>query len=129
MKTSVESSRRSDSADASRAPFRSASFAWPSRSVSETPTGAEPRRAGEFDSRRALAEANQLRVVSCAGREPLRGDVQRLEQVRLAGAVSTDHEDDPLREVEVERRVRPVLTERYVIADQPASLIGMIRYT
>jgi hypothetical protein len=55
--------------------------------------------------------------------------MQRLEQVRLAGAVPPDDEDDPGRKVEVERRVRPVLTERYAIDDQPARRIGMIRYT
>jgi hypothetical protein len=55
--------------------------------------------------------------------------VQRLEQVRLADAVPPDDEDDPLGEVEVERRVRPVLAERYVLDDQPARRIGMIRYT
>jgi hypothetical protein len=55
--------------------------------------------------------------------------VQRLEQVRLAGAVPADDEDDARDEVEVERRVRPVLAERYAIDDQPARRIGMIRYT
>jgi hypothetical protein len=64
-----------------------------------------------------------------AGREPLRREVQRLEQVRLAGAVPADDEDDARDEVEVERRVRPVLAERYAIDDQPARRIGMIRYT
>ncbi len=114
---------------ASRAPFSSASFAWPSRSVSETPTGAEPRVPAS--SIRAALSPKRISCASCRvrGEKPCVRDVQRLEQVRLAGAVSTHHEDDPLREVEVERRVRPVLTERYVIADQPASRIGMIRYT
>jgi hypothetical protein len=56
-------------------------------------------------------------------------EVERLEQVGLADAVSTDDEDDPRREFEVERRVRPIPTERYAIDDQPARRIGMIRYT
>jgi hypothetical protein len=55
--------------------------------------------------------------------------MERFEQVRLADPVSADDEDDPGREVEVERRVRPVLAERYAIDDQPARRIGMIRYT
>ena len=32
-------------------------------------------------------------------------------------------------ELELERRVRAVVTKRYVLEVQPASLIGMIRYT
>jgi hypothetical protein len=55
--------------------------------------------------------------------------MERLEQVRLADTVAPDDQDDPGREVEVERGIRPELAERYAIADQPASLIGMIRYT
>jgi hypothetical protein len=37
--------------------------------------------------------------------------VQRLEQVRLADAVPADDEDDARRELEVERRVRPVVAK------------------
>jgi hypothetical protein len=55
--------------------------------------------------------------------------VERLEQVGLADTVAADDENDPGREVEVERRVRPIPAERYAIDDQPASRIGMIRYT
>jgi hypothetical protein len=55
--------------------------------------------------------------------------VERLEEVRLADTVPADDEHHPRREVEVERRVRPVLAERYAIDDQPARRIGMIRYT
>jgi hypothetical protein len=67
--------------------------------------------------------------VARARRETLCGDVQRLEQVRLAGTVPTDDEDDAGGEREVERRVRPVLAKRYALDDQPARRIGMIRYT
>jgi hypothetical protein len=38
----------------------------------------------------------------------LRRDVQRLEQIRLAGAVRPDDQDDAGLEVQVERGVRPV---------------------
>jgi hypothetical protein len=55
--------------------------------------------------------------------------VQRLEQVRLPDAVRPDDEHEPWLEIEVERRVRPVPAERYVLDDQPARRIGMIRYT
>jgi len=37
--------------------------------------------------------------------------VQRLEQVRLPGAVRADREDEAGREVEVERRVRPEVAQ------------------
>jgi hypothetical protein len=60
--------------------------------------------------------------------------MQRLEQVRLAGAVPADDEDDPGRKGEFGRRVRAVVAERDALDEQlrgsyPASLIGMIRYT
>jgi hypothetical protein len=84
--------------------------------------------AGDDDPRRLLAEADQLRVLASPRGEPLCADMQRLEQVRLAGAVRPDRENDPVRERQVERRVRPVLTERQLV-DQPARRIGMIRYT
>jgi hypothetical protein len=76
-----------------------------------------------------LAEADQLGVVTGPRREALRCQVQRLEQVRLADPVPADDENDPRREAEIERRIRPVPAERYAIADQPARRIGMIRYT
>jgi hypothetical protein len=70
-----------------------------------------------------------LAVVARARREALRREVERLEQIGLANAVAADDENDPGREVEVERRIRPIPTERYAIDDQPARRIGMIRYT
>jgi hypothetical protein len=53
--------------------------------------------------------------------------VQRLEQVRLAGAVRADDEDEPRLEAELEGVVRAKARERDPRDDQPASLIGMIR--
>jgi hypothetical protein len=61
-----------------------------------------PDHVRQRDARRALAEADQLRVRARARREALRRKVQRLEQVRLAGAVLADDEDDPASETEVE---------------------------
>jgi len=56
------------------------------------------RRAAPFasqgDSRAFTAEANQARVGAGARREALRADMQRLEQVRLAGAVRADDENE-----------------------------------
>ena len=91
--------------------------------------GRRPTLPGHQHARSGLPETDQLTVVAGARRETLRGEVERLEQVGLADAVAADDEHDPWCEVEVERRVRPVLTERYAIDDQPARRIGMIRYT
>ncbi len=55
-------------------------------------------------------------------------EVERLEQIRLAGAVLPGDQDDPRREREIERRVRAVVPERDAVDDQPARRIGMIRY-
>jgi hypothetical protein len=55
--------------------------------------------------------------------------MKRLEQVRLADAVRADDEHDARRKREIELGVRAVLPERQSLDNQPASLIGMIRYT
>jgi hypothetical protein len=44
--------------------------------------------------------------------------MQRLEQVRLAGAVLADDEHDPRAQGQVERRVRAVVPERDLRDDQ-----------
>jgi hypothetical protein len=49
-----------------------------------------------------LAEADELRVAARARREALRAEVQRLEQIRLAGAVLANDEDDPGGEREID---------------------------
>ena len=74
-----------------------------------------------------LAEPDQPRLRARPRREALRPDVQRLEQVRLPGAVRPDHQHEPRLEREVERGVRAKAPERDPRDDQPASLIGMIR--
>ena len=88
VKTSVANSRRSDSADGSRAPFSRASFACAVRAASPTP------RPGACAARRrsSTRPAVSPKRISCAswrvrGEKPCVADVQRLEQVRLAGAV------------------------------------------
>jgi len=47
------------------------------------------------DARHRLAEADELRIGARPRREPLRADVQRLEQVRLADTVRADRENEP----------------------------------
>lgn len=53
--------------------------------------------------------------------------MDRLEQVRLAGAVVPDDEDEAGRQVELGGGVGTVLVEGEATDDQPASRIGMIR--
>ena len=109
VKTSVVTSPRSCSAARSRAPFSVARLPLPSSSVTSSSSGTparSPRRATRAASR---AEAHQLRVGPRPRREALRADVQRLEQVRLAGAVRTGHEHEARLELQVELRVRAVV--------------------
>src|SRR5262249_54714682 len=86
------------------------------------------------DPREALAEPDQVRVASCARREPLRRDMQRLEQVRLADAIRADGEHEPWAKPELEPRVRPEAPELQRCDDQaaagfrPGRRIGMPRY-
>ena len=87
-----------------------------------TPLDVERQHAGP------LTELDQLAVGPGAGGEPLRTDMERLEQVGLAGAIVARDEDDTRTQLEVEGRVGAVVPEGDVPDDQPASLIGMIRY-
>jgi len=86
-----------------------------------------PREA-ERDECVPFPEADELALGTRARREPLRAEVERLEQVRLADAVVADDEHEPRREAEVEGGVGAVVPERDVRDDQPASRIGMSRY-
>ena len=88
------------------------------------------RRACRAD---AIAAASAPKRTSCASdpgprREALRADVQRLEQVRLAGAVRRRPRARARLQRELEPRVRAEVAERELADDQPASRIGMIRY-
>src|SRR5204863_9604767 len=74
----------------------------------------------QCDSPRAFSESDELRVRARARRKPLRADVQRLEQVRLAGAVLADYEDETGPKVEVEPRVRPDVAQGDRRDDQTA---------
>ena len=76
--------------------------------------------AMQHDASGVLAEPEELCVRPRAWREPLRPDVQRLEQVRLAGAVRPDDQDEPRLEVEFEPRVRPDVAQGDRRNDQTA---------
>ena len=129
VKTSVESSRRSDSAEGSRAPFSRASFACPCRSVTVASTGDGPRRPAT-DTRAAVSPKRiswpSWRV---RGEKPCVARWSDSSRFVLPTPLRPTTRTTPAASVEVERRVRPVLTERYAIDDQPARRIGMIRYT
>ena len=128
MKTSVASSPRSCSAERSTAPSRRARFGSVALRADGDGHRHRPAAARQLDAAGSGALADQLHVRARAGREALRADVQRLEQVRLAGAVRPGDEDEPRLERELEPGVRPEVAERDLGDDQPASLIGMIRY-
>ena len=87
-----------------------------------------PRRPCTHHACGGRAEADELRVGPGPRREALRADVQRLEQVRLPGAVRPGHEHEARLEVELEPRVGAEVPERDPRDDQPARRIGMIRY-
>jgi hypothetical protein len=75
----------------------------------------------------ALAEPDELRVGARPWREPLRPDVQRLEQVRLARAVRAHDEHEAGTELQLEPRVRADVAERDLRDDQLGSRIGITR--
>ena len=130
VKTSVATSPRSCSAARSRAPFSVARLPLAAaRASTSSSSGTPARDAAQRDPRRRPAEADELRVGARARREALRADVQRLEQVRLAGAVRPD------RRARAPARARARAARRSGSRlsatdgdDQPARRIGMIRY-
>jgi hypothetical protein len=86
-----------------------------------------PVASGQPHTCRRLAEADEPGLGSRPRREPLRPDVQPLEQVRLPHPVRARHQHDSGIELELELGVGAEVSERDVLDDQPASLIGMIR--
>jgi hypothetical protein len=75
--------------------------------------------AAERDAACVFTEANQLCVGPRPRRKTLRADVQRLEQIRLAGAVRAGDEDEARFELQVEPGVRADVPERDGADDQP----------
>ena len=140
MKTSVWSLARSSSAERSALPFMPIRRVSPDARTTSTSTGTLGPRSRQLHPARRLTEADELRIVPRARREPLSADVKRLEQVRLPGAVRAGHENDPRLEGELELRIGAEVSERGVSDDQPSvgrrqsastqsgSRIGMIRY-
>jgi hypothetical protein len=95
VKTSVETSRAQLLRGSEQPrPFSRAFFASPGLSVTSISSRNPPRRRAAR-SARVCAEADELRVVRRPRREALRPDVERLEQVRLAGAVRPDRQHEP----------------------------------
>ena len=118
---------------AGRRRSRFARFPSPTSNVTSSCKALSPRRPCSAIRAGAFAEADELRVGACPRREALRADVQRLEQVRLAGAVRADDEHEAGLELELEPRVRAEVPKRDSVDDQtvtvlPGSRIGMIRY-
>jgi len=65
------------------------------------------------------AEAHELRVGAGPRRKTLRGDVQRLQKIRLAGAVVADDQDESAIEAQLQARVRAEMPKRDRADDQP----------
>jgi hypothetical protein len=74
--------------------------------------------SGQRHDRCVLAEADQVAVGARPRAEPLSADVERLEQIRLAGAVLADDQDDARTKLEIEPSVRAVLAKRDGVDDQ-----------
>src|SRR5438876_100617 len=80
----------------------------PSSSASAPKPGASQARTSLRASTSSRPSATTCSVQGMsAPREPLRPDVKRLEQVRLAGAVRPDEKHQTRLELELEPRVRP----------------------
>jgi hypothetical protein len=71
-------------------------------------------------------EADDLRVAPRARRETLRPDVQRFQEVRLAGTVSACDEDDAGLERQLELTVGPEVSECEVADDQAVSQPALV---
>src|SRR5215203_2874274 len=67
-----------------------------------------------------VCSSDLLAVAACPRREALRPEVERLEQVGLAGAVRAHREHDAGLELQVERGVRADVPKRDLRDDQPA---------
>src|SRR5262249_7563008 len=89
--------------------------------------GPAPEAVGD-DTAGLLADTDDVAVGPRARRETLGAQVQRLDQVRLAGPVRADEQHEPGLERELEPRVGADVPERDRLDDQPARRIGMIRY-
>jgi hypothetical protein len=71
-------------------------------------------------------EVDDLRVAPRARRETLCPDVQRFQEIRLAGTVGACDEDDAGLERQLELTVGPEVSERDVANDQAVSQPALI---
>src|SRR5262249_29474097 len=91
----------------------------------------EPHLATPACGRRTSAlraEAHNRRIGASAWRDPLGGEMDGLEQVRLAHAVRTHDEHESGLQHQLEPLVRAKVAERSGFDDQPGRRIGMTRY-
>ena len=129
MKTSVESSDRSCSADRSGAPSRVAR-----RGLARAEASRLRRQASVLACRASsiLAACSPWRI-SCAsdrvrGENPCVPTCSDSSRFVLPAPFAPGHEDEARLEGQLEPGVRPEVAKRDRRDDQPASLIGMIRY-
>ena len=101
VNTSVGNSRRRDSADGSREPSSSALFPAGGASFTLTSCGTPRAIETQADQGAGLAGADHAAVAARAWREALGAEVDRLEQVRLAGAVLARHEHEARGEAQL----------------------------
>ena len=117
VKTSVATSRRSDSADGSSAPFSRASFAWPARSVSVTSSGELPRVPVRRRARRRSPKRINWASCRVRGEKPWVATCSDSSRFVLPTPFGRRRARGPAR-AQLERRVRAVVAERDPSDDQ-----------
>ena len=128
MKTSVASSLRSCSAERSTAPSRRARLGSVALRATETDTGTVPRRP--VSSTRPAVAPWRISCMSerVRGEKPCVPTCSDSSRFVLPAPFAPGDENEPRLERELEPGIRPEVAERDLGDDQPASLIGMIRY-
>ncbi len=101
------------------------SFAWPKRDFQSDLSAVTATRSPYVEAFRAMP--HEIRILPGSGREALRGNVQRLEKVRLAGAVRPGREHEPRLQGEIQGGVRAEVAKCEARDDQSGSRMGMIR--
>src|SRR6185436_19827013 len=81
----------------------------------------------ELEPRQPRAEAHDLALVRGPARARGAGEVQRLEQVRLAGAIATRDHRQPRSGAELSRLVRAEIPQAEVSDDHTLSRLGISR--
>src|SRR5438105_1815074 len=105
-----------------RAPPRGAGATpTPPAGRARRPRTRSPREARR-PARRLGSPADELRIVPGARRVPASGDVDRLEDVRLAGAVPPDERRDAGGELEIDAGVAPEVVQQQLRDTHVSSL-------